>query len=314
MHKKSRILIVGHNDLIENSLTQHLKSQGFKNVFSSSRIPWDTLNQRKVRVFFARYKPDYVFLGSVRSGGIAANQKFAAEFIYENLESQNIIIHAACQFGVKKLLYFTGSCTYPKEASQPMKEEYLLTGPLEPTSEPYSIAKIAGTRLCQAYRRQYGFNAIVGCQATIYGPGADTDLDTSHVLGALIGKFYKAVGEDRKEVVVWGSGRPRREFLYADDFVRACLFLMDHYADDWMINVGCGYDISIKELAELIKKISGFTGKIIFDKSRPDGTFQKLLDIRRITHLGWKPKVGLKEGLKKTYQWYEKSQERESRQ
>ena len=304
MNKYSRIFIVGHSDSVENSLLNYFMKHGFCHVFSSTKNKLDVLDQAKVRKFFKSNRPEYVFLGSVRSGGIQANQKFAAEFIYENLESQNNVIHAAYEGGVKKLIYLTGSCTYPKECRQPMKEEYLLTGELEATSEPYSIAKIAGTKLCQTYRRQYGFDAIVLVPATLYGPGSDTDMQTAHVLGALISKFHKAVVNRDKEIVLWGSGKPRREFLYVDDFVDAALFALEHYNDIEMLNVGAGGDVTIKQLAQIIKKISGFKGKIVFDSSKPDGTMRKLMDNSRVRKLGWKPKVGLEEGIRRTYQWY----------
>ncbi len=303
MDRQSKILIIGHNDAVENSLQHYFVSNQYLQIFSSSRIALDLLNQKAVFNFFEKTKVDYVFLGSVRSGGIGANQKYAAEFIYENLESQNNVIQAAYKSGVKKLLYFTGSCTYPKKCRQPMKEEYLLTGRLEETSEPYSVAKIAGTKLCQTYNKQYGFKAIVAVPATIYGPGSDMDLETAHVMGAMLTKFHKAVVKKEKEVVIWGTGKPRREFIYVDDFVAACLHLMDSYNDVMMINVGCGQDHSIKALAEMIKTVSGFKGKIVFDRSRPDGAMKKLMDNKRILKLGWKPKIGLKEGIARTYQW-----------
>jgi len=303
MKKKSRIFIVGHKDAVEQSLFSHFSSHGHK-VISNTRNRIDVLSQNHVQKFFKDFKPEYVFLGSLCSGGIEANQKYAAQFIYENLESQNNVIHAACTFKTQKLMYFTGSCTYPRVTPQPMKEESLLTGPLELTSEPYSIAKIAGTKLCEAYRLKYRFNAIVAVPATLYGPGADSNLETAHVMGALIGKFCRATLKKEKQVVVWGTGKPRREFLYVDDFARACVFLMDHYNDASMINVGCGYDISIRELAVLIKKVSGFRGKIIFDSSKPDGTMRKLMDNSRIKKLGWKPKVSLQEGICRTLEWY----------
>ncbi len=306
MQRNSRIFIVGHNDSIENSLRRHFTSGGFKHVFSNTKDRVDVLSQAKVQRFFKEARPEYVFLGSIRSGGIAANLKYPAEFIDENCAAQNNVIHAAYAHRAKKLLYFSGSCAYPKDAGQPIKEKALLTGPLEEISEPYSVAKIAGTVMCRAYRAQYGFNAIVAVPATLYGPGSDTDIATAHVMGALISKFHKAVVHGDKEVVVWGTGRARREFLYVDDFVSAGLFLMDRYNEEELINIGCGDDVSIRELADLLKKISGFKGKIVFDASKPDGTMHKLMDNRRITKLGWKPKVGLEEGIRKTYQWYRK--------
>lgn len=306
MRRNVKILIVGHDDIIENSLLSYFTNHGFKNVFSSSANRLDVLNQNKVNKFFEQKGPDYIFLGSARSGGIAANKKFAAEFIYSNLESQNNLIQAAYKFGVKKILYFSSSCIYPKEAKQPLKEEYLLTGPLEPTSEPYAIAKIAGAKLCQTYKDKYNVNAIVAVPATVYGPGSDLDIETAHVIGALIGKFHKAIANDEKEVVVWGTGKPQREFLYVDDFVESCLFLMENYNEPEIINIGCGYDVSVKELAEMVEKVSGFKGKIVFDSSQPDGVMKKLLDNSRIKKLGWKPKVDLEEGITRTYQWYAK--------
>lgn len=303
MDKNSPILIVGHDDIIENSLYNYLQFCGYKNVFSSSLIGLDSSIQPSVYHFFSQYRPEYVFLASTRSGGIEANQKFAAEFIYHNLESQNNIIYSAHKFGTKKLLYVASSCIYPKNCLQPMKEEYFLTGRVEETSEPYAISKIAGIMLCQSFRKQYNFNAIAMVPATIYGPGSDTDSLTSHVMGALIGKFETALKEGKNEIVLWGTGCPRREFLYADDFVEAALFLMDRYDSIEMINVGCGYDITIKELAETVAEIIGFKGKIIFDESKPDGAMQKLLDNNRMATMGWKASVSLREGIEKTCQW-----------
>ena len=304
MRRDSKIFIVGHNDSVENSLRGYFQAQGFPHVISNTQEGINVLEQSKVRDFFKKFKPGYIFLGSLRSGGITANQKFPAEFIYENIQSQNLVIEAARLGGVKKLLYFSSSCVYPKEARQPIKESSLLTGPLEPTSEPYAIAKIAGTKMCQAYKAQYGFNAIVAVPATLYGPGSDTDIENAHVLGALIVKFHKAKKEGLSEVVVWGSGRPRREFLYVDDFVSACLFLMEHYDGFDAINVGSGVDVTIKQLALMIKKASGYKGKIVFDASKPDGALRKLMDNTHIRKLGWKPKVSLEEGIEKTYQAY----------
>lgn len=304
MNKDAPILVVGHSDIIEKSLTDHFAANHFTRVFSSSALALNTAIQPAVYDFFAQHRPEYVFLASTRSGGIEANQKQAAEFIYHNLESQNNIVYAAWKFGVKKLLYFASSCVYPKGCPQPIKPEYLLTGELEQTSEPYAVAKIAGIKLCQAYRRQYGLNAIVAIPATIYGPGSDTDLPTAHVLGALLGKFIDAVKNNRPEVVLWGTGVPRREFLYADDFVTACLFLMERYQGEEITHIGPGSDLTIKELAEMIQRICGYKGKIIFDASKPDGAMRKLLDSSRLTRLGWRPKVSLAEGIEKTYDWY----------
>lgn len=312
IEKNSSILLVGHDDIIENSLFDYFQSAGYKNIFSSSLIGLDASIQPSVYHFFSKYRPAYVFLGSTRSGGIEANQKFAAEFIYHNLESQNNIIYSAQKFGVKKLIYFGSSCVYPKECPQPIKEEYLLTGELEKTSEPYAVSKIAGIKLCQSFKRQYGFNAIVMIPATIYGPGSDTDAPSAHVMGALIEKIEQAVREGQEEVSLWGTGRPRREFIYVEDFVQAALLLMDRYDGEEMINAGCGYDITIKDLAETVAEIIGFKGRIIFDPSRPDGARHKLLDNSWITKLGWEPRVPLREGIEKTYQWYKNKKSEKS--
>ena len=305
MRRASRIFIVGHNDSIENSLTKYFQVQKFTHVISNTHDRINVLDQLKVENFFKKFKPEYIFLGSLRSGGIGANQKFPGEFIYENSQSQNLIIDAARRWNVKKLLYISGSCMYPKEAKQPIKETALLTGPLESTSEAYSLAKIAGTKMCQAYKAQYGFNAIVAMPATLYGPGSDTDIQNAHVLGALIAKFHKAKVEGLSEVTVWGSGKARREFLYVDDFVSACLLLIEKYDGTDLINVGSGDDVTIKHLASMIKEISGCKAKIVFDKSKPEGVLRKLMDNTRMRKLGWKPKISLEEGIKKTYQWFE---------
>jgi GDP-L-fucose synthase len=304
MNKESRILVVGHDDVIERSLFNHFQKAGYQKVYSSTQLALNTTIQPAVYSFFSDVKPEYVFLASTRSGGIEANIKNGAEFIYHNLESQNNIVYAARKFGTQKLLFYAGSCVYPKESPQPIKEEYLLTGPLETTSEPYSVAKIAGIKLCQSFKRQYGFNAVVAIPSTIYGPQSDTNLETAHVIGALIGKFVKAVQSNAKEVSVWGSGNPRREFIYADDFVEASLFLMEKYEGEEIVNIGFGEDVTIKELADTIAQASGFKGKIVFDPSKPDGTMRKFLDTSRLMTLGWKPKVKLEEGIRQTVEWY----------
>ena len=308
MRPDSKIFIVGHNDSIENSLKMYFQAQGFAKVISNTQDRIDVLDKTALEGFFKKFKPDFVFLGSLRSGGIAANQKLPAEFIFENAQSQSLVIDAAHRWKVKKLLYFASSCVYPKEAVQPINESSLLTGSLELTSEPYAVAKIAGVKTCQSYRAQYGFNAIAAVPATLYGPGSDTDIENAHVLGALIAKFYKAKQENVKEVTVWGSGKPRREFLYVDDFVSACLFLMEKYEGADLINAGCGYDVTIRRLAGMIKEISGFKGKIIFDATKPDGAMRKLLDTTRMSRLGWKPKIGLEAGIEKTFRWYSQHQ------
>ena len=304
MNKDSKILIVGHDDITENTLHSFYNGNGYRNVFSTSRIGLDPTIQVSVYEFFQKHKPEYVFLASTRSGGIEANRNSGAEFMYHNLESQNNILYSSWKFGVEKLIYFAGSCVYPKECSQPMKPDAILTGALEETSEPYSLAKVAGLKLCQVFKKQYGLNAIVMIPATIYGSGSDVDIETAHVMGALIGKFAQAVKENKSEVIVWGTGQARREFLYADDFVDACHFLMEHYDGDQIINVGCGSDVTVKELAQTIAKVTGFEGTIVFDKTKPDGVMQKLLDSNIMTALGWQPRISLEEGIDRTYQWY----------
>lgn len=304
MNTKSRILIVGHHDIVDNSLRDYFQSQGYENVISSADIALDTTIQSSVYHFFSENRPEYVFLTSTRSGGIQANIEQPAEFIYHNLESQNNVIYAARKFQTKKLLFLASSCVYPKVCVQPMKEDLILTGKMEETSEPYSIAKAAGIKMCQAYKKQYGLNAIVMIPATVFGPGADVDLTRSHVAGALIAKFAEAVKQGKSEIDVWGSGKPRREFLYVDDFVDACLYLMKNYEGEEVVNVGIGQDFSIVELAEKIAKIAGFKGTIKYDLSKPDGTMKKLLDNGRMQQLGWKPKVSFEEGLRRTFEWY----------
>jgi len=306
MQRDSRILIIGHQDSLENSLWNYFVCRKFTHVYTNSRNRLDVLSQSKVQKFFKEIRPEYVFLGSIRSGSIVANQKYPAEFIYENLESQNNIIHSAWQSKVKKLVYLAASCVYPKNVQQPIKETSLLQGAMESTSEPYSVAKLAGLKLCQSYRKQYGLDAVVVVPATLYGPGSDTDIQTAHVMGGLMAKFHKAAQEEHPEVVVWGTGKPRREFLYVDDFVQGVLFLMKHYHSDEIINLGVGSDITIKQLARVIAKISGFKGKIIFDVSKPDGAMRKLLDNSGLKKLGWEPKVDLEKGISQTYNWYRK--------
>lgn len=303
LHKDTRILIVGHPGVQEYAFEQYFHGQKFSAVTVASRIALDTVIQASVYDFFVKHQPEYVFLSSILSGGIEANRQRPADFMYRNLESQNNILYAAHKFGVKKLCYVASSCVYPKSCSQPISEKDLLTGPLEETSESYSLAKIAGIKLCQAYRRQYGLKTIVTIPATVYGPGSDTDAQTAHVMGALIQKFLRAKQEGAKKLEVWGSGEPRREFLYSDDFVAASIFLMDHYDDECFLNMGSGEDISIKDLALLIAQQVGFNGEIVFDVTRPDGVKQKFLNNQRLRELGWSPSVGLREGIARTCQW-----------
>jgi len=304
MDKNAKILIVGHRDIYEYSLQAYLKAEQFSNVLTSSQARVDIFDKMAVTDFIGSERFDYVFLCSSRSGGIEANRTRPAEFIHANLSSQVNVIEAACRHHVKKLLFFSSSCVYPKASPQPIKEEYLMTGPLEPTSEAYATAKLAGIRMCQAYRRQYNFNAAVMIPATVYGPGEETDLASAHVLGALMAKFHHAAATKSGKIAVWGSGRPRREFIFGEDFARAAVHVMDHYEEEQIINAGPGEDIAISDLARMMAEITGFKGEIIFDASKPDGALQKLLDSQRIVQSGWKPAVSLKDGLARMYDWY----------
>jgi GDP-L-fucose synthase len=278
--------------------------EGYNNLVIRTRRELDLTDQRVVYLFFEEERPEYVFLAAAKVGGILANATYPGDFIRENLLIQTHVIDASYRFRVKKLLFLGSSCIYPKFAPQPMREEHLLTGPLEPTNEAYAVAKIAGIKMCQAYRRQYGFNAISAMPTNLYGPGDNFDLETSHVIPALIRRFHEAKQMGRREVVVWGTGNPRREFLYVDDLADAALFLMRHYEEEQIINVGVGADVSIRELAELIARVVGFSGEILYDTSKPDGTPRKLLDVSRLFALGWRPKVTLEDGLYRSYAWF----------
>lgn len=293
---KNSVLIVGHRDCIEAGLWDYFTAAGFRTV-SSVRVGLDVLNRSAVEAFFAKEKPSYVILSSVRSGGIGVNQARPAEFIFENIQAQTNVIDVAYRTGVIKLLYLAASCIYPKDCPQPMKEEYFQTGRMELTSEPYSMAKAAGVVMCGAYRRQYGFPVIVGVPATVYGPGGDEDPKEAHVLGSMMAKFQEAVRSKSPEVVFWGTGRPRREFLYSADLADACHFLLEAYDQPDLVNIGVGDDMAVLELAELIKAACGFGGKIVWDTSKPDGAARKWLDPARLTQLGWKPATTLGEGI-----------------
>jgi GDP-L-fucose synthase len=297
--KESKIYIAGHRGMVGSSILRVLKAKGYQNIVLKTSKELDLRNQQDVSNFFSTEKPEYVFLAAAKVGGIIANNTQRADFIYDNLTIQNNIIHQAYLYGVKKLLFLGSSCIYPKLAPQPLKEEYLLTGELEPTNEPYAIAKIAGIKMCEAYRNQYGCNFISVMPTNLYGPNDNYDLNNSHVLPALIRKIRTAKENKDKNVTIWGSGNPKREFLHADDLADACYFLMKNYNDSKIINIGTGEDISILELANLIKKIIDYKGEIITDTSKPDGTPRKLMDVSKINSLGWKAKIGLEEGIRK---------------
>ena len=313
--RNGKIYIAGHRGLVGSALKRKLEELGYKNLFYRTSKNLDLRNQQAVEELFLAEKPEYVFLAAAKVGGIYANNTYPAEFIYDNLAIQTNVIHASYRYGVKKLLFLGSSCIYPKFVPQPMKEEYLLTGELEPTNEPYSIAKIVGIKMCYAYNRQYGTNFISVMPTNLYGPGDNFNLENSHVLPALIRKFHDAKMENKQEVEVWGTGQPKREFLYVDDLADACVFLMNNsdYKDiGAFINIGTGKELTIKQLAERIKNIIGFKGDLKFNTDMPDGTPRKLLDSSKLHSLGWQPKTALDDGIKKTYEWFVKNHERGS--
>jgi GDP-L-fucose synthase len=299
MKKESKIYIAGHKGMVGSAIWRNLETNGYNNLIGKTLEELDLLNQEAVMNFYEQEKPEYVFLAAAKVGGIIANNTYRAQFIYENLQIQNNIIHQAYVNGVTKLMFLGSSCIYPKHAPQPMKEEHLLTGVLEETNESYAIAKIAGIKMCEAYRDQYGCNFISVMPTNLYGPNDNFDLKNSHVLPALMRKFHEAKEENAEFVELWGSGTPRREFLYVDDLASACVYLMQNYNERQFLNIGCGEDISVKDLALLVKRIVGFDGDLRFDTSKPDGTPRKLLDISRILQTGWRPKIGLEEGIQK---------------
>jgi GDP-L-fucose synthase len=311
MNENSRIHVAGHRGLVGSAIWRELQRRGFKNLIGRTRQEVDLLDAAAVQRFFAETKPEFVCMAAAKVGGIHANDTQPAEFLFENLQIQNNLIHAAKLAGVRKLLFLGSSCIYPKLASQPLKEQYLLTGPLEPTNQWYAIAKIAGIKLCQAYRREYGCDFISAMPTNMYGPNDNYDLQTSHVLPALIRKFHDAKINSAKTVVCWGTGTPLREFLYADDLASACVFLMQNYSEEQFINVGSGSEITIRELSELVKRIVGFSGEIVWDKSKPDGTPRKLMDSSRLFALGWKPKIELETGIRMAYADFLAKQPRE---
>ncbi len=307
MEKDSKIYIAGHRGLVGSALKRKLESKGYTNLLFRTHKELDLTNQQAVNEFFKQEKPEYIFLAAAKVGGILANSTYPAEFIYENLMIESNIIHAAYKYGVKKLLFLGSSCIYPKLAPQPLKEEYLLTGPLEETNEAYAIAKIAGIRLCKHYNQQYGTNFISVMPTNLYGPNDNFDLETSHVMPALIRKFHEAKVNNKLEVVVWGTGKPLREFMHVDDMADACVFLIENYDFSEIgefVNIGVGEDVTISELVELIKEVVGFEGEIRYDTSKPDGTPRKLMDVSRLNGLGWKARISLKDGIRETYEWY----------
>lgn len=307
MDKQDKIYVAGHRGMAGSAIERKLKEQGFENVIGKSSSELDLRNQEAVNSFFETEKPDYVFLAAARAGGIMANNTYRANFIYDNLMIESNIINASYTNKVKKLLFLGSSCIYPKMATQPMTEDALLTGLLEKTNEPYAVAKIAGIKLCEAYRDQYGCNFIAAMPTNLYGQGDNYHLQNSHVIPALLRKFHEAKLENRSSVEIWGTGNPLREFMYVDDLASACVFLMQNYNERLFINVGTGEEVSIKDLAMLVKEVTGFTGELKFDTSKPDGTPRKLMDSSRLHGLGWKSSVSLKEGLKKAYEYFKES-------
>ena len=307
MEKDAKIYVAGHRGLVGSAIVRQLRNQGYENLLLRTRVELDLTSQLEVRGFFRSETPDYVFLAAAKVGGIHANDTYPADFIVDNLAIELNVIRAAYKNGVKRLLFLGSSCIYPKQAPQPLREEYLLTGPLEPTNEPYAVAKIAGIKMCESYNRQYGSEFVSVMPTNLYGPNDNFDLENSHVLPALIRKFHEAKERGDDKVVVWGTGSPRREFLYVDDMAAACVFVMnrDGYTD--MVNIGVGEDIQIRDLARLVGEVVGFEGEIVFDPGKPDGTPRKLLDVSRLQALGWSAKTGLREGIEETYRWYLKN-------
>jgi GDP-L-fucose synthase len=304
MLKNSLVYVAGHRGLVGSAIMRYLENQGYSNILTRTSKELDLRSQAAVEEFFKTFHPEYVFLAAARVGGILANDRYPAQFIYDNLMIEANVIHAAHTYGVKKLLFLGSSCIYPKFAPQPLKEDSLLTGELEATNEWYAVAKIAGIKMCQAYRKQYSDNFIAVMPTNLYGINDNFDLENAHVLPALIRKFHEAKVSSKPSVEVWGSGNPRREFLYADDLAEACCYLMENYDEEEIINIGTGTDLSIRELAEIIREVAGYNGVIVYDVSKPDGTPVKCLDVSTINRLGWQAKTGLKDGLEKTYHWF----------
>jgi GDP-L-fucose synthase len=308
MLSTEKIYVAGHRGMVGSAIVRRLQKEGFSRLVTSTSADLDLRDQAAVSAFFEKERPDHVFLAAAKVGGIMANNTFRAEFLYDNLMIQSNVIDSAWRTGVKKLMFLGSSCIYPKLAPQPLKEEYLLTGPLEETNEPYAIAKIAGIKLCDAYRAQYGANFISVMPTNLYGPNDNYDLNSSHVLPALIRKFHEAKTTKAPEVVLWGTGKPRREFLHADDLADACFFLMQRYDEPGLVNVGVGEDLEIGELALLIKKIVGYEGRIAHDLSKPDGTPRKLMDVTKLHKLGWTASISLEVGLRRVYEEFQKKE------
>lgn len=309
MNKESKIYIAGHRGLVGAAIVRRLQREGYTRLITKTHAELDLTSQSAVQEFFAEARPEYVFLAAAKVGGIQANNSYPADFIRDNLQIELNVIDAAYKSGVQKLLFLGSSCIYPKFAPQPMPEDCLLTGPLEETNEWYAIAKIAGIKLCQAYRRQYGFNAISLMPTNLYGPGDNFHLANSHVLPALIRKFHEAKTGGAKEAVVWGTGSPRREFLHVDDLADAAVFLMREYAGEEIVNVGVGRDLTIAEVAQLVREVVGFAGEIVYDTTKPDGTPRKLLDVSRLTKLGWQAQIPLRQGVEEVYHWFLENQD-----
>jgi GDP-L-fucose synthase len=301
MHKSAKIYIAGHRGMVGSAIARKLKSEGYDNLVTRSHAELDLTNQAAVSQFLGAERPDYIFMAAAKVGGIYANNTFRAEFLYQNLQIEANIVHAAWQAGVQEMLYLGSSCIYPRDCPQPIREEYLLTGPLEETNEPYAIAKIAGVKLCESYNRQYGTRYTSAMPTNLYGPNDSYDLNNSHVLPALIRKAHEARMRNESELVVWGSGKPMREFLYVDDMADACVFLMERGIEPQLINIGTGKDVTIRELAETVMDVVGFDGKIAYDDSKPDGTPRKLLSVDRLEEMGWQSKTSLREGITKAY-------------
>ncbi|MCX6730648.1 MAG: GDP-L-fucose synthase [Candidatus Roizmanbacteria bacterium] len=305
MGKKSKIYVAGgQSGLVGTAIVRNLQKKGYNNIIIKNRKELDLMNKEQVDKFFTKEKPEYVFLAAALVGGIFANQSRKADFIYQNLEVQNNVIYSAWKNKVKKLLFLGSSCIYPRNAKQPIKEEYFLTGPLEETNDAYAIAKIAGIKMCQSFNDQFGTNFISAMPTNLYGPNDNYDLQTSHVLPALIRKFHDAKSGNKNEVTLWGNGSPFREFLHVDDMADACVFLMEKYNSREIINIGTGKDLKIRELAQLVKKITGYKGKILWDATKPNGTPKKQLDVSRLFALGWKPTIKLEEGIEREYKWF----------